>query len=84
MTLFPEWLASQPPTPPVLPQRIKAMHQLHGVSEGKVCGGCCHLVEHRPGQNTYAKCELNRVTSGPGTDWRKRWPACGRFEERNE
>lgn len=66
-----------------LPDRIKDMHRCHGATEGKTCGGCAHLLTKRMG-GTYFKCAQSRVTDGPGTDWRKRWPACGLFVERGE
>ena len=81
MTLFPEWQARHANDPPQLPKRIRSMHTMYGQREGKICGQCIHLIARRL-SNTYFKCDLNTMTNGPGTDWRKRWPACGKFEER--
>ena len=64
-----------------LPKPIRQMHAMHGPRVGEVCGHCRHLIRIHPGQNTYPKCDLTAITHGPGTDWRVRWPACGRFEE---
>ncbi len=49
--------------------------------EGKTCKRCQHLfaVEHG---HRYYKCDLRKLTKGPGSDHRVRWPACGRYEER--
>ncbi len=48
--------------------------------EGARCGSCAHLFRQGGVAGTYYKCELRRVTSGPGTDHRFRWPACARYE----
>ena len=63
-----------------LPLRIGDMHRRFGRTEGRCCASCVHLVVHKPGQNKYYKCDLTVITSGPGTDWRIGWPACGRWE----
>ena len=48
--------------------------------EGATCGSCVHLFRQGGTAGTYYKCELRRVTGGPGTAHRVRWPACARFE----
>lgn len=67
------------PQVPKLPQSIKTMYRLYGKKENEICGHCQHLfVKEYAGK--YFKCDLQKNTNGAGTDWRKRWKACGRFE----
>lgn len=57
------------------------MQTLYGAGpEGRTCGECVHLVT-RSRARDYFKCLHYGITGGPGTDWRKRWPACGKFEQ---
>ena len=63
-----------------LPERIGAMHRIYGATEGQRCRTCAHLVV-KHWDKRYYKCDLNRDTNGAGTDWRVRWPACGKWEE---
>jgi hypothetical protein len=53
--------------------------------EGMTCGkgkGCAHLYLQGGVSGHYLKCSLRLNTSGPGTDHRSRWPACGRYVAR--
>jgi len=61
--------------------RIKQMHGVYGKGpEGKKCKTCTHL--YRVGKaRLFLKCELNKVTRGPATDWRAGYEACGKYEE---
>jgi len=82
--LFPEWQAEQAAKAAAdpmrdLPKRIRDMHRVHGAAPGKVCGACRHLLTYQQA-STWNKCAKSRITGGAGTDWRKRWPACGLFE----
>jgi|SRR5947209_6764882 len=48
---------------------------------GKTCAECrffIGIVHSR----TFYKCELRGVTNGPGTDHKRRWQACAKFEQR--
>lgn len=45
--------------------------------EGQTCGDCAHLTR-RSGK--YFKCGRQSITSGPGTDIRKKDEACRLFE----
>ena len=47
--------------------------------EGKTCGSCGRLITKRWADRTYFKCPYRGNTNGPGTDHRKRWPACRRW-----
>lgn len=50
--------------------------------EGRICRDCTHFFRQGGVAGTYYKCDLRRVTSGPATDHRVKWPACARFDER--
>jgi len=63
------------------PWRLRVMHRMYGSDPDHTCGQCKHLIAKRY-DKTYYKCDLTRMTNGPGTDWRVSWRACGRFEER--
>ena len=47
---------------------------------GLTCGDCVHLIARRYGK-TYLKCGRQIITAGPGTDIRKKDPACRLFRE---
>jgi hypothetical protein len=65
------------PTDP-RPEQLKTMHGDYGLTPGQTCGGCVHCALRPGNKRSYYKCTLfGRYTSGPGTDWRKKWPACG-------
>jgi hypothetical protein len=51
------------------------------VEPGETCGSCAQLItkEMRSGVRHF-KCALVGDTNGPGTDARKSWPACERWE----
>lgn len=76
--LPPEWGAVVPQLPKV-PRALTALYALHGKTPGRTCGECQHLIRVKPGQNSYLKCDLTKITHGPGTDWRRKWQACGAF-----
>lgn len=62
-------------------KQLRTMHQDHGIAEGKTCGECSHLCRGKYNTTVYFKCELYVPwTHGPGTDWRRFWQACGKFE----
>ena len=60
--------------------RIDKMHKLYGKTEGRVCRDCANLISYTF-SNKYFKCKLYGDTGGPATDWRVRYPACGKFQE---
>lgn len=79
------YLLPMPPARPVLPERMRMMLRVYGTHDGGgQCGDCILLLERPYHGRVYFKCGLNRVTRGPGSDWRKWWPACGMFERRGE
>lgn len=63
-----------------LPPRLVTMHRMYGATEGQTCGAYAHCIRVNGGSRDYLKCDLNKITSGAGTDWRRKWPACGKFE----
>ena len=52
--------------------------------EGTICGTCSHLYRVGGVAGRYYKCDLRRVSSGPATDHRVRWPACAEWSRRSE
>jgi hypothetical protein len=62
---------------------LAAMHLGHGRTNGQRCGDCTFLVVNpMESAGTYYKCSKYRITSSAATDWRKKWQACGLFQER--
>lgn len=62
-----------------LPKRIRDMHTLYGRNDEHTCGQCALLLRRGANSRTYLKCTLQRNTHGAATDWRAKWPACGKF-----
>lgn len=50
---------------------------------GETCGTCKNLIV-REFSNRYFKCGLVNYTGGPGTDIRKKSPACKHWEAQGE
>lgn len=64
------------------PKRIDAMHNDHGVTEGRKCKECLSLYRSHWG---YYKCKNYQFQgSSPASDWRLKWTACGLFEAKND
>ena len=63
------------------PRRHGEMVRLYGPCPGRRCGQCAHLVRRRYAR-TYLKCEVAGETASAATDWRAKWDACGKWEER--
>jgi hypothetical protein len=72
-------LFGEPLPPPLEPPRLAMMHRRHGAKPGHTCGNCYHLQEHRYGRVIY-KCGLSRSSMSAATDWRRKWPACGKWQ----
>jgi hypothetical protein len=64
------------PPLPVKPLRGGYARRPGGGPDGETCGSCAHLVRRGHHDKTYFKCSLVAETRGPGTDIRKRSPAC--------
>jgi hypothetical protein len=58
----------------------KQLLQLHGTAKGRTCSECPHFERHRMG-NSWFKCGL-AGQGGLSTDWRARWQACGRVDDK--
>lgn len=72
------------PVPQATAKRGLDPHQqmltLYGQRRGFTCGKCKHLLSS--GKNEpYFKCSRFGITASAATDWRKKWPACGLFED---
>ena len=62
-------------------QKILTMQHRHGMGpEGRRAASA--RISSTGARESYPKCALFGVTGGPGTDWRARFPTCGKFEER--
>lgn len=72
-----------PAAEPVYPERIRVMWRAYGRVPRVMCGSCAHYqrCQNDSGLKRWAKCDLSTQTHGEGTDWRARWPACGRWEK---
>jgi hypothetical protein len=66
-----------------LPGQIQGMHLRYGAADGRRCGECAHLVTLGGMASVVFKCDLSRLSHSTATDWRRKWPACGRFEQVN-
>jgi len=73
-----------PAKAPAPRQRILTMHRIYGRSDDERCKTCVHFLRSEHCSTTYFKCGKNRITNGPGTDWRANWPACGLWTPRGE
>lgn len=71
------WEMPEPVQPP--PRNIAEMRRFFGSDDAHTCGECVHLVCLRYSKRYY-KCDQSAMTSGPATDWRKHWHACGKFK----
>lgn len=74
-TLFDAWLVTQPP-----PQENPMVNKFGKGPDGVVCKDCACFVRRGGYSKTYFKCRLRGITSGPGTDHRAGWQACGQFK----
>ena len=62
-----------------LPERMRIMLRMYGYGEGQ-CKNCPHFERHRQA-STWFKCGLTVQTGGTATDWKAKWPACGRGKD---
>jgi len=59
------------------------MWHYYGKRDDKRCSDCLHLITvYGDMPRTYFKCELYGVSASSATDWRKKWTACGKFQDR--
>lgn len=57
------------------------MRLYFGAKDDAKCGECGWLIRYQMSL-TWFKCHRGRVTGGRGTDWRKKWLACGAFTKK--
>jgi hypothetical protein len=62
------------------PNRLPRPTELWGVTEGRTCGECKHLLTVRYRGKIYRKCEVWRLSHSEATDKRLKDQACGKFE----
>lgn len=61
-------------------RKIELMHSIFGCdAANRCCGECSNLITGRYHDVTYRKCAVYGLTHSEATDWRKKWPACGKF-----
>jgi hypothetical protein len=80
--LFPEWQAEHNNDDPAILPQLKTMYNMYGKLPGKICKNCLQLKHIDYNAGSYLKCGLTKWTHGPGTDWRAKWTACGKFEDK--
>ena len=72
-------LATLKINPAPLPESAKDRPRARlSTSPNNKCGECAHLYPTQHAR-TYYKCDLHKNTNSANSDWRKTWPACGRF-----
>ncbi len=82
MTQLIDWFGNPIPVAPQPDPKANPCLAVYGPGpEGKTCSECALLVGIAKAR-TYYKCRLRRNTNGPATDHKRRWPACGKFEQR--
>jgi hypothetical protein len=60
--------------------RVAKMHAIHGNGPaGQTCKGCIDLIRVKPGANSFLKCGLYGLSASEASDWRAKWPACGKY-----
>ena len=65
-------------------RQLSIMWRTYGRRESQCCGMCVRLIQVSGNTKNYFKCALYGVTSGAGTDWRKKWIACGKWEAKHD
>lgn len=79
----PALFADLPPLEAAIPADIKTMHLRFGALPQRICGDCQHFVRYKQGAR-WSKCNLTRQSNSTATDWRARYPACGRFSDNRD
>lgn len=65
-------------------RRLWVMHSRSGKMEGKNCGDCEYFYQVEYNCKRYFKCGMYGESRAESTDWRKKWEACGKYEERDD
>jgi hypothetical protein len=61
---------------------IQQLHRRYGYDGAHRCGDCVRFWQKRWGTKSFFKCELYVNSACAASDWRKGWPACGMFLDR--
>ena len=84
LATWPAWFHVGKYTPATQRDRVaRGLHPmgLRLASPGTgTCGTCIHLSAAPYHDGKYFKCKLTKWTHGFGTDIRRKWPACERYE----
>jgi len=64
----------------VHPATKVALREQANIKDPVTCGDCAHFLRTRHNTKWYFKCDLIPRTGGPGTDIRKSWVACVKYE----
>lgn len=62
-------------------RKIEAMHTMFGVLPDKRCEDCANLIQGDYHDRHYRKCLIYGATHSEATDWRKKYVACGMYNE---
>jgi hypothetical protein len=67
------------------PNQLLSMHGAYGAGpKDKKCGDCFFITRDTHHNKAYFKCQIFGVTRGQGSDFRKKWPSCGSFKQKEE
>lgn len=81
LDLFPDM--PQPSPADMVKEPNKMRKQFGSGPEGTTCGMCRYLWRKNSG-GTYFKCKLYGDSNGPGTDFRKKWGSCAKYEAKED
>lgn len=62
-------------------KKIDAMHERFGIVPDKRCEDCSNLIQGRYHTKYLRKCTVYGVTHSEASDWRKKYVACGLFNQ---
>ena len=62
-------------------RKIEAMHSMFGILPEKRCEDCSNLIQGDYHDRHYRKCTVYGATHSEATDWRKKYVACGMFDQ---
>lgn len=83
-SIWDEWLEKNDPAyGDYHPDQIKTMWRMYGKNEAHRCGECAFL-ERRSQSGTWFKCLNTKITGGAATDFKKKWAACGKFQQKEQ
>ena len=61
-------------------RKIDEMHRRFGVLPDKHCEDCSNLIKGYCGNTFVRKCTVYGATHSEASDWRKKYVACGMFD----